>query len=437
MAEVLSDYDTKIAKQLRALLKRRKIPAKRLSPKAQLITALEDDDEIKERKSESEHLQHPKMPVRVGPRMRMEDYSALTYVALDRLVAQSYLAVQPRTRARLTDALETNDRIRRRTPLQVLLERRRKRERGSRLMGRCASQTVLWTLLFQSDFRADMTKKSFLCLPRELRDMVYHHVFNISDITGASSQMGKSSLDIDYDAVTNRFWPIEPISNPSDFRRTIDALLVLGTLNKTVWKEIRAVFWSMAHFRLRVDGVYARSQARYKAAHMFAVTARFLSSIADEGRFGLKSLVVSEWGNMDVVTATGYLAFTKTMRLLADCVSLTKLRLAMDVKLIFREDKAGLQDLLLRGKPMESKGLQILTRTLLTTGRLRSVEILPYQQNCVWKMPQEQDMFLRWAFTDVRRLWLWLVVREELQPPGKVVVSIPDELPEGITQSVW
>jgi hypothetical protein len=168
----------------------------------------------------------------------------------------------------------------------------------------------------------------------------------------------------------------------------------------------------MTHFRLRVDAVYARSQARYKAAHMFAVTARFLDGIGDEGRFGLRNLVVNGWGTMDVSSAMGYLAFTKTMRLLAECVSLTKIRLALEVDLIFREDNKGLQDLLLRGKPMESKGLQILTRTLLTTGRLRSVEILPYQQNCVWKMPQEQDMFLRWAFTDVRRLWLWLVVKE-------------------------
>jgi hypothetical protein len=257
-----------------------------------------------------------------------------------------------------------------------------------------------------------MTKKSFLYLPREVRDMVYRHVFNIPEITGASSQMGKSSLDIDYDADSDRFWPVDNLDDTREFRRTIDALLVLGTFNKIVRKEARAVFWSMTHFRLRVDAVYARSQARYKAAHMFAVTARFLGGIGDEGRFGLRNLVVNGWGTMDVSSAMGYLAFTKTMRLLVECVSLTKIRLALEVDLIFREDNKGLQDLLLRGKPMESKGLQILTRTLLTTGRLRSVEILPYQQNCVWKMPQEQDMFLRWAFTDVRRLWLWLVVKE-------------------------
>jgi hypothetical protein len=229
-----------------------------------------------------------------------------------------------------------------------------------------------------------MTKKSFLCLPRKLRDMVYRHVFNVPDITGASSQMGKSSLDIDYDADSDRFWPVDNLDDALEFRRTIDALLVLGTLNKIVRKEARAVFWSMTHSRLRVDAVYARSQARYKAVHMFAVTARFLGGIGDEGRCGLRNLAVNEWGTMDVSSATGYLAFTKTMRLLADCVSLTTLRLAMDIGLIFREDKAGLQGLLLRGKSMESKGLQILTRILLTTGRLRSVEILPYQQNCVW-----------------------------------------------------
>jgi hypothetical protein len=79
-----------------------------------------------------------------------------------------------------------------------------------------------------------MTKKSFLYLPREVRDMVYRHVFNIPDITGASSQMGKSSLDIDYDADSDRFWPVD--------NRTIDALLVLGTFNKIVRKEARAVF---------------------------------------------------------------------------------------------------------------------------------------------------------------------------------------------------
>jgi hypothetical protein len=100
------DCDSKTAKQLRVLLEKRKIAAKGLTRKAQLIATLEDHDAILKRERQAEGTGRVKLGLR---RMRLEDYRALTNDALDRLATQSKLTVRPSTRARLIDALEKDN----------------------------------------------------------------------------------------------------------------------------------------------------------------------------------------------------------------------------------------------------------------------------------------------------------------------------------------
>ena len=121
--------------------------------------------------------------------------------------------------------------------------------------------------------------------------MVYVFEFNVPDVTGVPEG---NALDLRFDVDSDRFWVVENLINGPAFRAAIDALLVLGTLNRAVRKEARATFWAMASFTLRADGVYAKKEETLQAAHMFAVTKRFLASIGDDGRFGLKRLVVLE-----------------------------------------------------------------------------------------------------------------------------------------------
>jgi hypothetical protein len=124
---------------------------------------------------------------------------------------------------------------------------------------------------------------------------------------------------------------------------------------------------------------------------------------------------------------------------------LTKLRLVLDVSLIFRENKVGLEHVLLRDKTMDSSGLRTLKQTFCSLPRLPSVEIIPHHRNCfsmVRSVTQEEDLFLRWAYTDERRLWLWLIAREELQritlrQPRRVVVQFPEDLPDGMSSIHW
>jgi hypothetical protein len=83
-------------------------------------------------------------------------------------------------------------------------------------------------------------------------------------------------------------------------------------------------------------------------------------------------LVVHGWGPTDLSTA-GCLAFTQTMRFLAECVNLTKFPLPLDVSFIFGQEKGCLEDLLLRGKAMDSSGLNTLTQ-LLVGGETRKYQ---------------------------------------------------------------
>jgi hypothetical protein len=167
-------------------------------------------------------------------------------------------------------------------------------------MDQCASLDKFWALLFQREFHEEQ-RKGFMSLPHELRDTIYQHVFSTPDITNTHAQVSRV-LDLQYDADSDRFWPVENLLDAREFRRTIDALLVLGTLNKDMRRGARATFWSIADFNLRADGVYARSEKTLQAAHMFAITSKSLAGIGDEGRYGLKSLVVHEWGPMGLST---------------------------------------------------------------------------------------------------------------------------------------
>jgi hypothetical protein len=344
MASAPSEYSFKTVKQLRALLKRRRIPTKSLTLKAQLITVLKDHNVLLEaeahRKQERrlESLKQGENTLRLGPRMRLEDYRALTNNALYRLATQSNLTVHPRTPARLIDALEKDDITWRKRHAAIPMERAREAlrnaKRGPRILDQCASHDALWALLFSRDFQAKDARKSFMALPRELRDLVYYHVFNTPDIAGGAQ--GSKSFDLRYDVDRDRFCCVDKLSDAQSFRRAIDASFVLGTPNRAVRKEARATFWAMARFTLRADGVFARGEAKLQAAHTFAVTERFLRGIGDEGRYGLRVLVVHDWGHVDLSTV-GYLVFTQTMAYLAECVGLTKLLLPLDVRLVFSQ----------------------------------------------------------------------------------------------------
>jgi hypothetical protein len=45
------------------------------------------------------------------------------------------------------------------------------------------TKSEVWPVLFQRTFQADHNRKSFMSLPRELRDTIYSHAFNDLVIT--------------------------------------------------------------------------------------------------------------------------------------------------------------------------------------------------------------------------------------------------------------
>jgi hypothetical protein len=54
--------------------------------------------------------------------------------------------------------------------------------------------------LFQRNFGPDPLQRTFMCLPRELRDMVYRFTFNKSSITSGDSHLRYSP---DWDGMFN------------------------------------------------------------------------------------------------------------------------------------------------------------------------------------------------------------------------------------------
>lgn len=56
-------------------------------------------------------------------------------------------------------------------------------EREERLADIQKKKDEIWPKLLHRSFQEDPSKKSFLNLPRELRDMVYSHIFNHPNVT--------------------------------------------------------------------------------------------------------------------------------------------------------------------------------------------------------------------------------------------------------------
>lgn len=196
------NYTAKKCKQLHALLKKRKVANKDFKRKDQLVAALQEND-VAEYQSLLETVQER------GPKVTGTSFKDLR------------------------EAIRQEDVEKAR---HLALEERRTEVKGVR--------EVIYTYLFQREFKAEPTRSSLMDLPAEVRVMVYKSLFDQPALIA-------DGMKIEYDPVSDGFWK-NNYEYTEDFHSIRNALNTLGTLNKTIRKEARATFWSLAGYHLRI-----------------------------------------------------------------------------------------------------------------------------------------------------------------------------------------
>lgn len=276
----------------------------------------------------------------------------------------------------------------------------------------------IYSKLFERDFTADPTRKSFLDLSREIRDICYTYAFE--DV--------KAIKEVNYEPKWDRLKPA--IGNILGFGEAICALQTLSTLNVLIRQEARATFWSMSDFHIAAKAwvnTYPFQWDRDAPRYM-ALAERCLRGIGDSGRFGLKVFKLSamrccincENASQDITEAV-HITFKNASRMLLDCVSLTKLQLTVSEHYLLRNDITALEDFFLHGKTLKSSGLQSFQGTLQALPLLQEATIdMPYVKH---ESDYEEDFdawedmapFLRYAFTCERRRKLCITIRNILE----------------------
>jgi hypothetical protein len=382
------DYNARTTKQLRAKLKKRRISHKDLKLKAQLVSALQESDRLI-REAEEE-------------RVRLERE------ALTATLQKRGLHVPGNTLEELrANVQQENERIR---------EEKERTRKAS-----------IWPTLFQRKFKADPSQKSFMDFPAEVRVMVYRSLFDHPDVTDAV-------VIINYDPTLDRFK--EQRSDLGHFNNIISTLNILGTLNRTIRKETRPIFWSLASFTLApcIPSHYTGDVAF--APYYIAIFERFFRGLGDGGRSGIISLVVPDsigcWccsiQPLDLSEA-GYLKFMSTCSMLSDCTSLTALRITVSEYYLFREDQMALEAFFLQGGALQSKSLVAFQKILQSLPNLRNVDLDIPAVHRSRVLQHGLAHFLQYAFTGGRRLKLWnaaasILGETKLQPTaGQVHVN--------------
>jgi hypothetical protein len=271
-----------------------------------------------------------------------------------------------------------------------------------------------WPKQFQRDFRVDPSRSSSMDLPAGVRVMVYKQIFDHKDVTRGGMKLA--------------CWSPSPVfynwrSDLKELSGIMSVLKVLGTLNTTIRKEARTIFWSLVAFELQQDHRRKQTDSRVSKPYYMAIFERFLYSLGDDGRSVVISLVVlnftSCWccsvQSLDL-TGIGHHSFIGVCGLLPSCMSLTTLRVTISEHYLFRNDQAALEDFLLRGRVLKGEGLMAFQKILQGLPKLVNVDLdLPGtdpDSRIIW---HEFKPFLQFAFTSERHNKLWTAVAEILR----------------------
>ncbi|KAF2822438.1 hypothetical protein CC86DRAFT_385400 [Ophiobolus disseminans] len=279
MASSSPIHEAKTVIQLRALLAARSICHGGLRLKAQLVAAAYGSDaavhgsKIRKRKADEE------LEKENAKKLKLEHELLVAEIEIRGLQASGTTIEELRDTVRQDDK-----RIRKE-------EKKQKQKKQSKSIQE--RKDIIWATLFLREFQVDPKRSSFLDLPRELRDVIYGHLFDLPrelrDVIYGHlfdhPDVTNMAMKIRYHAHWDRFnvWNV-PARGISVI---IKALNALGTLNKTIRKEVRAIFWSLAVFNLEPHVNGDIEQYVSCAPYYMAIFERFVPGLGDDERFGI------------------------------------------------------------------------------------------------------------------------------------------------------
>jgi hypothetical protein len=250
--------------------------------------------------------------------------------------------------------------------------------------------------MLASAYKSDDTRKTFLDLPGELRNMVYEYALFWPD----------------------QFWKLEILSVKRQimlFERdlgqfseehelAISTLYLLGATSKQICTEARALFWAKAKLHLRSVDAY-----EHKALNTF------LLLLDPDSRASLPELRLNPSPGPNL-TPEGHAAFQSLLSTLNFCKNLRSLGLQLCVSNVFRSDVDALKTYFIAGEPLVSPRLNKLAATIESLPLLKTLN-LKFKEDCgPFKiLDPETERFLYFAFSGMREVMLWTEIKERLR----------------------
>ena len=250
--------------------------------------------------------------------------------------------------------------------------------------------------MFASKYKEDTSRKNFLDLPGEIRNIIYKMaLFNLYNFP-----IGKFSI-----VATKRqllMWHRALNGWQYHDELTVATLNLLGAVSKQIRKESRALYW--AKLKLNLTDADAPQHDAMQA---------FLTMLGPEARASIPKLRCP--GHPDP-SPTGCASFSNLLPTLALCLSLRELDLKVYVANIFREDVDALRIHFLAGQPLVSPGLEKLTSTIMSLPLLTNVHLKFASSHVLCReLDPDIERFLYFAFSGMREMMLWMEIRERLQ----------------------
>ncbi|KZM20492.1 hypothetical protein ST47_g8358 [Ascochyta rabiei] len=249
-------------------------------------------------------------------------------------------------------------------------------------------------LVFASSFHEDITRKSFLHLPLEIRQMVYAFALDMSPMLQV-----KCSYAEDQD----RFAPINASGQSTSFFQTIYTLQTLAAMSKAMRWDVRSFFYGSLEICLLNDDAGA-------AGH-FGISQKFLLKLGPEGVASLPRLkIILSKQPLNEDTSHARVAFQAFLRSLSMCHSLRLLHLDLTVSHIFWSNIEALKASFLWGEALKSSGLEELAEAIASLPNLDTVHVRLLPQVHTSK----DNDFLIFAFSGIRQFILWTEITNRL-----------------------
>jgi hypothetical protein len=209
-------------------------------------------------------------------------------------------------------------------------------------------------------------------LPALVRVMIYEQIFDHNDVT--------------HNGMKLRYAPHIGFHNwrsgLKEIANIMEVLSIFSTLNTTIRKEARTIFWSLAAFELQQNQLRKKMDNMVSTPYHIAIVNHFLRGLGDDGRSAIKSLVAlnftgcHECGIQPLdLTGAGQYNFMRVCSFPHSCTSLTTLRISISEHCLFRDDQAALEHFFLRGEVLKSEGLIAFQRTLQSLPKLLNVDL--------------------------------------------------------------